>query len=71
MANPWDTPPLPTYGDDNEDETFTAVGRVMTQWESIEFELARLYSTFVGKPDDYAARVAADEAKSLTRNEPH
>ena len=55
MANPWDIPPLPKFGDDNEDVTFTAVGRVMTQWESIEFELARLYSTFVGKPDDYSA----------------
>ena len=55
MVNPWDLPPLPTHGDDNEDVIFTAVGRVMTQWESIEFELARLYSTFVGKPDDYSA----------------
>lgn len=51
MPNPWDRPPFPTSCDDNPDTTFNAVGRVMTHWETVEFELARLYSLLVGAPD--------------------
>lgn len=48
MANPWDSYSFPLEADDDENQTFQAVGRLMTIWESIEFEFAMLYSIFVG-----------------------
>jgi hypothetical protein len=51
MTNPWDPFPFPSFGDPFESRTFKGVGEVMTNWESIEFELGRLYSLFVGDPD--------------------
>lgn len=52
MLNPWDVPPLPTMGDDDPDWTYAGVGRVTSQWEAIEIQFSRLYSIFVGKPDE-------------------
>lgn len=34
------------------DITFAHVGRVISHWESIEFELSRLYAWFSGAPED-------------------
>ena len=31
---------------------YSAIGKVTSQWERVEFELSRLYSIFVGKPND-------------------
>src|SRR3954447_18571165 len=44
------TPPIPTKGDENNDSTYSAVGRVLTQWERVEVELAHLYACFKGQP---------------------
>jgi len=54
MANPWDIPPLPQQADEDMEFTFAGVGYVMTQWEIVEVNLARLYSALKGKLDDYA-----------------
>ena len=50
MPEPWDRPPIPTKGDENNDSTYSAVGRVLTQWERVEVELAHLYACFKGQP---------------------
>jgi len=50
MADPWDRPPFPNSGDDDEDITYAAVGRVISQWEHVESELSHLYALFIGKP---------------------
>ncbi len=52
MSNLWDRPPLTSNGDADENITFSYVGRVLNQWEALEFELSRLYSWFCGKTDD-------------------
>ena len=70
MSNLWDVPPLPTRGDDDDDWTYAGIGRVTSQWEAIEFELSRLYSIFVGKPDEEMqgygqGRIFIDRAKIL------
>lgn len=49
MPNPWDRPPLPTNGDDNEETTYAAVGRVLSQWENIEAELSHIFALCIGK----------------------
>lgn len=49
-------PPIPDCGDDNPEVIYCAVGKIMTAWETIEFELSRLYSVFVGDPDGEAMR---------------
>ena len=54
MANPWDLLPFPRQGDRSPNVTFRYVGLVVTSWESVEFELARLYSVFAGDPDGLA-----------------
>jgi hypothetical protein len=51
MPEPWGPLPFPTRGDDDEGLTYEGVGRVMTAWESIEFELSRTYSIFHGEAD--------------------
>ena len=55
MANAWDAPPLPDHGDDDIDTTFAGVGRVLSQWESIELELSVLYALFTGRAGDSEA----------------
>ena len=72
MPNPWDVPPLPTRGDDEAEWTFAGIGRVTSQWEVIEFEFSRLYSIFVGKPDEEMrgygqGRIFRDRSEILTK----
>lgn len=55
MADPWDPPPLPSRGDDDDDATYAGVGRVMSRWEAVEIELAHLYTVLVGRPHDAGA----------------
>lgn len=57
MSHNWEFPPsLPDRGDDSPDAVFLGVGKVMSGWETIEFELSRLYSVFAGDPDGDAMR---------------
>ena len=55
MPKPWDVPPLPKNGDAIQDKTYAHVGFVMTRWESLEFELSRLHSLFLGALDENRA----------------
>jgi hypothetical protein len=55
MPNPWDRPPLPSKGDDDDDITYAGVGRVVTEWEQVEQALAALYSLLVGRFEDREA----------------
>jgi len=52
MARPWDPQPLPRRGDATPDKTFAYVGFTMSRWESLEFELSRLHSLFLGTLDE-------------------
>jgi hypothetical protein len=51
MPKPWDSLPLPPTGDTDEAKTYEGLGRAVSEWECVEFELARLYSIFAGDPD--------------------
>jgi hypothetical protein len=71
-SNPWDIPPFPAQGDEDEDTTYAAVGRAISYWESIEVSLSYLYSAFVGKPAQLGAlreygngRIFAERMKGL------
>ncbi|WP_159009334.1 hypothetical protein [Bradyrhizobium sp. S69] len=50
MSDPWDPPPLPRHGDDSASVTHEWFGRAVGQWVHVEFQLALLYSLFVGRP---------------------
>lgn len=52
MSNPWDPMPLPTKGDDSSAKTFEWVGRVLSQWVHIEFQLGMLHSAIAQRPND-------------------
>lgn len=52
MPNPWNRPEIPKRGDEYIDLTFIHVGRIMSIWEALEFELSRLYAFFAGAPYD-------------------
>lgn len=45
-------PSLCRQGDANKDETYAGVGRVLSSWESVEFELSRLLAALMEEPDD-------------------
>ena len=49
MSNPWERPPLPIRGDDDQDTTHAAVGSVLTNWENIEGELSHIFALYIGK----------------------
>ena len=49
MSNPWDRPPLPIRGDDDQDTTHAAVGSVLTNWENIEGELSHIFALYIAK----------------------
>lgn len=73
MADPWDIPPFPTNGDDRDDITYAGVGRVLTQWESIEVELSHIYSLLAGRFEEIEAlreygkpRIFEERLKGLT-----
>jgi hypothetical protein len=55
MHNPWNIPPFPVQGDDDQDTTFAGVGRLLTQWEMVEVELAQIYGLLVNRPDEIEA----------------
>jgi len=78
MANPWDPFPFPTHGDSDDRITYEGVGRVLSQWEAIEFRLAQIYSVFVGDPNGDAlkrygaGRIFRDRFTALqTASEPY
>jgi hypothetical protein len=48
MSDPWDRPPAPAQGDDDENALFAGVGRVVSNWELIESELSHLFAMFIG-----------------------
>jgi hypothetical protein len=50
MSNPWDSFPLPRCGDDSASTTHEWFGRAVGQWVHVEFQMALLYSLFVGSP---------------------
>jgi hypothetical protein len=54
MRNPWDMPPLASEADPHEDMTYSGVGRVVTEWESIEMELCLLLGAIQGVHRDQA-----------------
>lgn len=75
MAHPWDRPLLPKRGDEHEDITYGHVGRIITRWESIEFELSYLYTWLGGSLHDQAlmreygeGRIFRDRAVTQSRN---
>jgi hypothetical protein len=51
MANPWDPLPLPRDADLDDKATCEGIGRIIDQWERIEFTLARMHSVFLGDPE--------------------
>jgi hypothetical protein len=73
MPNPWDPFPFPTIGDFDNTKTYEGIGRVMDQWEALEFSLARIYSIFVGDEDGEAlstygkGRIFRDRLTELRR----
>jgi hypothetical protein len=48
MTNPWDIPAFPNKADTDDSATFAGVGRVLTEWELVEFVLGIIYSVFRG-----------------------
>ena len=58
MADPWDVPPFPVEGDDIDDTTYAAVGRVLSRWEELEVCLTHLHAAFLGRPHDPEAHRA-------------
>jgi hypothetical protein len=67
LSKPWDVPPLPRSGDATQDKTFAYVGFVMTRWESLEFELSRLHSMFLGAFDETEAMRAYGKGDTFLR----
>jgi hypothetical protein len=51
MPNPWDPFPIPSSGDTDDAKTYEGMGRAVSQWEAVEFSLARLYSVFANDSD--------------------
>ncbi len=52
MAYKWDPFPFPYVADDDDRVTLAGVGAVMSAWESVEFEFARLYCIFARDEPD-------------------
>lgn len=72
--NPWDSFPFPLSGDQDPTNTYAGVGLVTSEWESVEFNLARLHGTFVeGDPSgasirDYGkGRIFSDRIRDLQK----
>ncbi|MFM9850849.1 MAG: hypothetical protein ACKVP3_27455 [Hyphomicrobiaceae bacterium] len=69
----WNPNPFPARLDEQERHTFYGVGLVMSRWESLEFEQARIYSFFAGDPDglsvqlEYGKGVTFKERLSILR----
>lgn len=50
MLDPFAAPALPDRGEADPDTIYLEVGKLMSGWEAIEFELSILYSVFVDDP---------------------
>ena len=50
MSNPWDPFPLPCRVMISASVTHEWFGRAVGQWVHVEFQMALLYSAFVGGP---------------------
>lgn len=48
ITDPWDIPTFPNKADNDDSATFAGVGRVLTEWELVEFALGTIYSIFRG-----------------------
>lgn len=48
---------MPTAGDLDSNETYTAVGAMASIWETIEFDLCRIFSAFCNERDGEAMRL--------------
>ena len=48
VTNPWDISPFPNKADSDDTVTFAGVGRVLTEWELVEFVLGTIYRIFRG-----------------------
>jgi hypothetical protein len=55
MSNPWDVPPFPVRGDDDIEHTYAGVGRVLSQWETLELELGFIYGLLLNQLEDIEA----------------
>lgn len=44
-------PTFPRIGDIDENITYAAMGRLISQWEAVEFELSRLFAALMWDPD--------------------
>jgi hypothetical protein len=76
MSNPWDRPSISIRfnGDADADVLFSYVGRVISYWETIEFELGLLYTCFGGIPEDQSlmreygeGRIFRERAQTLAK----
>lgn len=57
MPEPWDRPPFPQIGDEDQNRVFEYIGRVSNAWEHLEGVFSLLYATLSGKhPFDRDAR---------------
>jgi hypothetical protein len=52
MANPWDVPKPEPLGDRDENVLYAAVGRALSQWETVESACARIYAFLIAAPTD-------------------
>ena len=52
MSDPWDIPPFPDRGDEDEDSVYRGVGYAMSEWERVEVELAELYTIAIERPNE-------------------
>jgi hypothetical protein len=51
MVNPWEDFTRPVRGDSDINRLYEYLGRAISSWEHVEFELSRLYSLFSGTLD--------------------
>jgi hypothetical protein len=63
--NPWDAPPLPKRGDEDQVVTHAGVGRVLSQWEMIEVRLGHIYAWLMNRPDEIEAVREYGEGKRI------
>jgi hypothetical protein len=54
-ASPLGRTALAYQGDDDIEDTYAGVGRVLSQWETAELELSRIYGLLLNRPDDIEA----------------
>lgn len=74
MAEPRGVPPFPEHGDEDPDDTYKTVGRSLSEWEGLEYQLSHLYAQFIGQPARIsvmrqygAGRIFADRMAALKR----